>query len=77
MPPKSHPKRPRKAANGYRLPDPIPEGTIIQGQGKKSWKIGKSIGVGGFGEIYLGSKEEEVGKKGKKEEEMVRGEREK
>ena len=46
------PKKPRKAANGYKLPDPIPAGEVITA-GKKSWRLGKSIGVGGFGEIYL------------------------
>ena len=50
MPPKASTKR--KAANGYRLPDPIPDGEIFK-DGKKQWRIGKSIGVGGFGEIYL------------------------
>lgn len=51
MPPKASTKR--KAANGYRLPDPLPEGLIITAITKKSWRLGKSIGVGGFGEIYL------------------------
>ena len=46
------PKKPRKAANGYRLPDPIPAGEVISA-GKKSWRLGRSVGVGGFGEIYL------------------------
>ena len=54
MPPKASK---RKAANGYKLPDPIPGGTIITGTTKKQWRLGKSIGLGGFGEIYLASEE--------------------
>ncbi|CAF2740363.1 VRK [Lepeophtheirus salmonis] len=55
MPPKASK---RKATNGYRLPDPIPKGEIFA-DGKTRWRIGKSIGVGGFGEIYLCSNETE------------------
>jgi hypothetical protein len=44
----------RKAANGYKLPDPIPVGEIVRDVTKKAWQIGPSIGVGGFGEIYAG-----------------------
>jgi len=44
----------RKAANGYKLPDPIPNGEILRDVTKKEWQIGPSIGVGGFGEIYAG-----------------------
>ena len=54
MPPKASK---RKAANGYKLPDPIPEGTIITGTNKKQFRLGKSIGLGGFGEIYLASED--------------------
>lgn len=54
MPPKSSK---RKAANGYKLPDPLPEGLILTGTNKKSWRLGKSIGLGGFGEIYLASED--------------------
>jgi hypothetical protein len=44
----------RKAANGYKLPDPIPVGEILRDVTKKEWQIGPSVGVGGFGEIYAG-----------------------
>ncbi len=57
MPP-AKASKPRKAANGYRLPDPIPAGEVVTA-GKRAWRLGKSIGVGGFGEIYLA--EEVVG----------------
>ena len=53
------PKKPRKAANGYRLPDPIPAGEVITA-GKKSWRLGRSVGVGGFGEIYLCDEDREA-----------------
>lgn len=45
----------RVAANGFKLPDPIPAGQIIQDMTKNIWVLGKSIGQGGFGEIYLAS----------------------
>lgn len=45
----------RKKANCYKKPEPIPYGHIITDTSrKKSWQIGKSIGTGGFGEIYSG-----------------------
>jgi vaccinia related kinase len=44
----------RVASNGNRLPDPIREGEILVDITKNQWKLGKSVGVGGFGEIYLG-----------------------
>ncbi|XP_054712080.1 serine/threonine-protein kinase VRK1-like isoform X2 [Uloborus diversus] len=48
-------KEPRFAANGHRLPDPLPQGSILTDVKKRQWKLGKSIGLGGFGEIYLAS----------------------
>lgn len=50
----SPPPEPRFAPNGYRLPDPIREGEILTDVTKKQWRLGRSIGLGGFGEIYLG-----------------------
>ncbi|KAJ8928594.1 hypothetical protein NQ314_018800 [Rhamnusium bicolor] len=47
---KAAPKR--KAANGYKLAEPLPKGEILQDIAKKKWKLGPSIGQGGFGEIY-------------------------
>ncbi|XP_025830215.1 nucleosomal histone kinase 1-like isoform X2 [Agrilus planipennis] len=43
-------KKPRK--NGYKLPDPLPLGEILEDINKKKWILGPSIGKGGFGEIY-------------------------
>lgn len=45
----------KKGANGYKLPDPIPNGEILTDLMKRQWIIGNSIGVGGFGEIYAGT----------------------
>ncbi|XP_067136447.1 serine/threonine-protein kinase VRK1-like isoform X1 [Centruroides vittatus] len=50
-------KCPRLAANGYKLPQPLPPGEILVDLVKQKWRLGKSIGVGGFGEIYLASDE--------------------
>ncbi|XP_043255743.1 serine/threonine-protein kinase VRK1-like [Colletes gigas] len=44
-------KAPKKKAL-YKLPDPISAGEILTDITKKQWILGKSIGVGGFGEIY-------------------------
>lgn len=53
--PKAAPKKAaakKKGANGYARPADIPLGTVVTDMSKKSWKIGPSIGTGGFGEIY-------------------------
>lgn len=44
----------KKGANAYKLPDPIAAGEILTDITKNQWILGKSIGVGGFGEIYSG-----------------------
>lgn len=36
------------------LPKPLPEGFILSDTEKKKWRLGKIIGQGGFGLIYLG-----------------------
>ncbi|KAM4693308.1 serine/threonine-protein kinase VRK2 isoform 2-T2 [Discoglossus pictus] len=41
-------KRPRS-----KLPTPLPEGMVLTDTARKSWKLGKIIGQGGFGLIYL------------------------
>lgn len=46
------PAVPRRSPNGYILPDPLPEGTVVTDLKNKKWRLGKSIGLGGFGEIY-------------------------
>ena len=58
MPPKASNAK-KKAANGYELPEHIDEGTVVEGLGQKGlqFRFGKSIGTGGFGEIYLASKD--------------------
>ncbi|XP_050099056.1 nucleosomal histone kinase 1-like [Anopheles aquasalis] len=42
----------KKAGNKYQMPESIPLGTILTDNQKGQWKIGPSIGIGGFGEIY-------------------------
>ena len=58
MPPKASNAK-KKGASGYELPEHIDEGTIVDGLGQKGlqFRFGKSIGTGGFGEIYLASKD--------------------
>ncbi|CAK1555499.1 unnamed protein product [Leptosia nina] len=56
---------PKKKANGYKMPAPIPAGEVIHDTiAKKKWRIGPSIGVGGFGEIYSACNHEGSPKKG-------------
>ena len=45
----------RLAANGNVLPDPISEGEILIDIARNQWKLGRSLGIGGFGEVYLAS----------------------
>lgn len=45
-------KKPAKKKNGYEMPKAVKPGLVLIDSHKKQWKIGKSIGVGGFGEIY-------------------------
>lgn len=46
-------RKPRFAANGNRLPDPLPYGLILTDVTKNKWRLGRAVGLGGFGEIYL------------------------
>lgn len=56
--PPPQPEIPKKriAPNGFHLPNPIREGELLTDISQKKWKLGRSIGHGGFGEIYLGKK---------------------
>jgi hypothetical protein len=43
----------RRSPNGFLLPDPLPRGEILVDSFKQEWVLGKPIGLGGFGELYL------------------------
>ncbi|XP_023948162.2 serine/threonine-protein kinase VRK1 [Bicyclus anynana] len=59
------PAAPRKKANAYKMPAPIPLGEVLTDTVfKKKWRIGPSIGVGGFGEIYSACDHNSSPKKG-------------
>ncbi|ENN78158.1 hypothetical protein HUJ04_004450 [Dendroctonus ponderosae] len=51
MPPK------KKVATGYKFAEPLPKGTVLTDGAKQSWKLGASIGKGGFGDIYEARKD--------------------
>lgn len=51
------PKRAPKKKAGYAMPDPLPNGEILEDNTKKRWKLGAVVGKGGFGEIYSASEE--------------------
>lgn len=48
-----------KKSKLYNMPEKIKEGTILRDLMKTEWKIGPSIGTGGFGEIYSAAKKGE------------------
>ncbi|XP_030733151.1 serine/threonine-protein kinase VRK2 isoform X2 [Globicephala melas] len=45
---------PPRRKEKYRLPVPLPEGKVLGDVEGKQWVLGKMIGSGGFGLIYLG-----------------------
>ncbi len=47
---------PPKKKGAYEMPPPIPVQEKLKDLNKTDWCLGKSIGKGGFGEIYLASK---------------------
>lgn len=51
----SKPKNARKK-NAYEMPKKLKPGTILVDNSKVQWKVGTSIGQGGFGEIYCVTK---------------------
>lgn len=55
--------RKKTGKNAYQMPEPLAKGTILTDLSKQQWKIGPSIGTGGFGEIYSACKAEAVPKK--------------
>ncbi|XP_022212630.2 nucleosomal histone kinase 1 [Drosophila obscura] len=40
----------------YAMPEKLVEGTVLQDLAKGQWRIGPSIGIGGFGEIYAAAR---------------------
>lgn len=45
----------RRAAIGCKLPNQLPVGEILTDITQNKWKLGPTIGYGGFGDIYLAS----------------------
>lgn len=43
----------RRSPNGFLLPDPLPRGEVLTDTIRQQWVLGKPIGVGGFGELYM------------------------
>lgn len=60
---KALPKKAAKKKNGYEMPKPLKPGDVLIDNQKAQWKIGVSIGVGGFGEIYSACKAGAIVKK--------------
>lgn len=55
MPPKA---KGAKKKNGYQMPEKFIEGFVVTDIYKKPWTLGKPIGQGGFGLIYLANRGE-------------------
>lgn len=45
---------PAKKKNGYQMPEKFSSGFLLKDIFKNNWTLGKPIGQGGFGLIYLG-----------------------
>lgn len=45
---------PAKKKNGYQMPEKFTSGFVLKDIFKNNWTLGKPIGQGGFGLIYLG-----------------------
>jgi len=43
----------RKAAYGCDIAPPVPEGQILKDSRQRTWTVGRAVGSGGFGAIYL------------------------
>lgn len=48
-------KRAPRKKDLYKMPDPISAGTILSDLAGRKWILDKSIGTGGFGEVYSGA----------------------
>lgn len=46
----------------YQKPEPVTKGSVFTDAAGKQWKIGPSIGSGGFGDIYSACKATDVPK---------------
>lgn len=51
----------KRSPNGFLMAAPLPKGEILVDTRKQQWRLGKNIGCGGFGEIYLASRVDENG----------------
>jgi vaccinia related kinase len=51
MPPK------KKTAAGYRMAAPQPAGTILTDLAKRQWRLGGTVGSGGFGALYTATEQ--------------------
>ncbi len=51
MPPK------KKTAAGYRMAAPQPAGTVLTDLAKRRWRLGATVGSGGFGALYTATEQ--------------------
>jgi len=49
----------QKPAYGCEIAPPVPPGTVLKDTRLKTWTVGKAIGAGGFGAIYLCDRREQ------------------
>ena len=43
----------KKAAYGCDIAPPVPEGHVLKDSRQRTWTVGRAVGSGGFGAIYL------------------------
>ena len=43
----------KKAAYGCDIAPPVPEGHLLKDSRQRTWTVGRAVGSGGFGAIYL------------------------
>lgn len=55
MPPKAKAARKARGPAKRKLAEEFPPGEVLTDTAKKSWKLGKPVGQGGFGVLYLAS----------------------
>ncbi|XP_037072626.1 serine/threonine-protein kinase VRK1-like isoform X2 [Pollicipes pollicipes] len=49
---------PQRATNGHRVPVRLPPGLTLIDVTQRRWRLGRSIGIGGFGEIYCADRDD-------------------
>ena len=44
----------KRKPRAYKLAEVLPAGEVLKAMDKTEWRLGPSVGQGGFGQLYLG-----------------------